>query len=132
MEYRQTLENSWTAYVRDHGDGMAISAAALLKWDAPRPKHGDTWGNWQYDAKWMVLTFLPEDYEIDLEECTTSAQLLDWIFQISNKTWMTEKDRSDMLLALNDLLRPQANLCSFGQNLKFDAKKHLKSLARKK
>jgi hypothetical protein len=130
MEHREEVEKSWTAFQREHGDGIAISAAQLLKWDKPRPKHGDTWGNWQYDAKVMVLTYLPEDYEIDLEQCTTSAKTMDRIFQLCNKTWLSAKDGGDMLQALNDLLDPQANLCSFGQDKKFDATKHLKNLGR--
>ena len=30
-------------------------------------------------------------YEVPLEECTTSAQVLDWIAQISKKTWVTDR-----------------------------------------
>jgi hypothetical protein len=43
---------------------------------------------------------------------------------------LSAKDGGDMLQALNDLLDPQANLCSFGQDKKFDATKHLKNLGR--
>lgn len=28
-------------------------------------------------------------YWIDLDRCTTPAQLLNWIFQLHNKSWMT-------------------------------------------
>jgi hypothetical protein len=128
MEYREELEKSWSAFLREHGNGMAIDAAELLRWDQPVPNDGDTWGNWQYNAKAMVLTYLPNDYQIDLEECTTSAQTLDRIIQLCKKTWMSITDIGNMIQALNDLLDPQANLCSSGQDKEFDATKHLKNL----
>ena len=128
MEYREMVEKSWMAIHQEYGNGKGICAADLLKWEKSRPKHGDKCGNWQYDAKVTVLTYLPEDYEIDLEECTTSAETMDRIFQLCKKTWLSAKDSGDMLQALNDLLDPRANLCSFGQGKQFDATKHLKHI----
>ena len=75
------------------------------------------WGSWQYHSDNFTLECRDEHgylYEIDLERCRTSAEVLDWIFQISKKTWAIPAIRSDLLLALDDLLDPQANLCSFG------------------
>ncbi len=76
----------------------------------------------------MVLTHTSENYEIDLEDCGSSAQMLDWIFQICSKAWATPQDLGDLVQALNDLLRPQATICSFGTDKKLDVKKHLTSL----
>jgi len=91
------------------------------------PQHGHTWGNWKFDADTLTLNYAPKghwQYEIDLERCATSAQLLDWVFQIQGKGIFSPKDLADMLEALNDLLRPQANLCSCGQNKRIpDVKK---------
>ena len=52
-------------------------------------------------------------YEIDLETCTTSAEMLDWIFQIRNKTWGGDAV-ADLVWAFEVLLHPQASLCSGG------------------
>jgi len=53
-------------------------------------------------------------YYIDLERCNSSGQLLDFIFQILNKTWMAQQDKADLLDALEDVLHPQEAICSFG------------------
>jgi hypothetical protein len=54
-------------------------------------------------------------YAVDLERCATSAQLADWIFQVASKTWATDAVIGELVRALNDVLDPQATLCSFGQ-----------------
>ena len=56
------------------------------------------------------------EYEVDLEECADSAQVLDWIFQIRGKAWADARTISDFLNALHDILHPQQNLCSGGAN----------------
>jgi hypothetical protein len=83
-----------------------------------RPKHGAKWGKWRYDAKVLTLTHEGMDYEIDLEECGTCAEVLDWIFQIAGKArppW-TRDDIVDLIDALNDILDPQATLCGSGKD----------------
>lgn len=60
-----------------------------------------------HNGRWM--------YEIDLEECKTSAEVLDWVFQISQKTWASPGIVHSMLAALSDLLEPQESLCSGGE-----------------
>jgi hypothetical protein len=73
------------------------------------------WGEWELDRARLVLMHTAGyGYEVDLEDCTTSAQVLDWIMQIAGKNWGTRKCVGGLVEALNDLLRPQANLCSFG------------------
>jgi hypothetical protein len=42
----------------------------------------------------------------------TSAAMLDWIFQVSNKRWCTAEDSGDLLEALRDIFSPQGRLCS--------------------
>ena len=37
----------------------------------------------------VIMIHKPYPYEIDLETCTGSAQVLDWIFQVFKKTWST-------------------------------------------
>lgn len=59
------------------------------------PQHGHKWGNWKFDADTLALDYAPQghwQYEIDLERCATSAQLLDWVFQIQGKEIFSPKD----------------------------------------
>jgi len=78
-----------------------------------------------YDAKTLVLTNVEHDYDIDLEDCCTSAKTLDWTSQLCGKTWMTPEDIGYLVQALDDLLGPQANLCSFDADKQLDVKKYL-------
>lgn len=72
------------------------------------------WGDWQYDADRFALTYVPSRYDIDLDTCTDSAQVLDWIFQVTGKGW-GDKSGSDVIEAFRAILRPQAYLCSDGR-----------------
>ena len=44
----------------------------------------------------------------------TSAQMLDWIMQVAGKQWVTNEILGDLVHALNDIFKPQSNLCSHG------------------
>src|SRR5689334_18567187 len=131
MDFREKVDRSYQAHLEKNGvkGHLAVGLQTLLDWEAPKPEHGDTWGNWRYHARLFVLTHVPEDYEIRLDECSTSAETLDWIFQVANKTWMTQEDKGNLIDALQDLLHPQATLCSFGASKKLDVKKHLTAKA---
>jgi hypothetical protein len=76
------------------------------------------WGPWDIDRTACVLwTTAPGyRYEVDLEECTTSARTMDWIFQVAGKQWQ-DRDRiiAGLVTALGDVLNPQAHLCPSGQ-----------------
>lgn len=67
-------------------------------------------------------------YEIDLERCTTPAQLLDWIYQLHGKTWMTPDLMGKFLSAIQDACREvlgksvQGCFCPFGQSKTVDWK----------
>src|SRR5262249_11814634 len=74
-------------------------------------------GGWTYDPERLVVTYRVTTsyvYEVDLEQCTTSAEMLDWIFQVAKKTWARGEVVRDLVKILNKLLRPQGTLCSFG------------------
>lgn len=82
----------------------------------PDESHGD-WGPWRLDKSVYVLfPTTPYRYEVDLEDCTTSAEVLDWIFQIAGKTWADDATIAGLVRALDDILHPQATLCSSGQS----------------
>lgn len=76
------------------------------------------WGEWTYDYSSKCLCFRirgdSEDYYIPLGKINKSSQILDWIFQLNAKTWATPEVMKDLLEALDFLLKPQANYCSFG------------------
>jgi hypothetical protein len=74
-------------------------------------------GGWTYHPERLLVTYRAKgayEYDVDLESCTTSAEMLDWIVQFSKKTWATSEAVGDLVKILNKLLRPQGTLCSFG------------------
>ena len=77
------------------------------------------WGPWTYYEKRFALVFTDPKaytYAIDLSTCTESSEILDWIIQLSNKTWVSHQDLGYLVQALKELLNPQANFCSFGKS----------------
>lgn len=93
-------------------------------------RHRTEWGSWKYHSNNFTLEFRDGRsfiYEIDLERCRTSAEVLDWIFQIHGKTWATAEVLKNLLDAFDDLLAPQANLCSFGAGSSIDPREILSS-----
>lgn len=74
-------------------------------------------GQWTYDPKLKTLTATREDgrtlYEIDMETIVHAEVLLDWIFQVTQKTWCTPQMQADLLYAFNLLLNPQETLCGW-------------------
>lgn len=81
------------------------------------------WGNWIFDPNNLTLTYDIEGYEIDLEGIHSSAEILDWIFQIYGKSWADANTLYDLLTAFHDILHPQANFCSLGQDKPSDGGK---------
>lgn len=75
------------------------------------------WTPWHLDVELRVLWTNAGGYyyEIDLDTCTTPAEVLDWICQIAGKQWETPATLG-LVNALNDILHPQAHLCSSGQS----------------
>ena len=77
------------------------------------------WGFWKYTEKGYLD--YKNFYPIDLKTKNTNSKLLDLIFQLNtkdNQNW-DEHCVSDLIKALNDILCPQANCCSGGENKKF-------------
>jgi hypothetical protein len=74
------------------------------------------WGPWQLDTRtWVLYTTRPYRYEVDLEKCLDSAQVLDWIMQIAGKGWADDDTiLAGLIRALHDVLDPQGQLCSGG------------------
>lgn len=76
------------------------------------------WGNWTFDPELNTLDLTVNGqhyYQLDLDKFTTSAALLDMIFQVAGKTWADASTVRDMLTALGETVDPQATLCSWGK-----------------
>lgn len=72
------------------------------------------WAMWKLDPDDLYLE--TEDYSVNLRECTTSARVLDWIFQVAGKEWASDTALAGFVRALGDILDPQRNLCPFGDD----------------
>jgi hypothetical protein len=99
--------------VHNVGGSELVTYTLAEELNAVRPAHD--WGPWQLDAGRLVLWHdLDGGYEVDLEQCLTSAEVLDWIAQILHKGWGAATV-AGLVRALDDVLHPQRNLCSGGQ-----------------
>ena len=70
---------------------------------------------WKLDPRRYTLTHRAHDYPVQIDQITTSAQMLDLIFQIHTKAWDTERHYEvELLEDLQLIFVPQGSLCSFG------------------
>ena|SRR5581483_11027209 len=105
---------------------------------SPRVRNARKWGNWTFNKPTLSLIFRKPKtgwwYEVDLERMTSSARMLDVICQLSDKHAgrVSPSDIGDLITALNALLWPQANLCSWGKDKRFDATRYLTQSGRKR
>lgn len=85
-----------------------------------RPHQDGDWGPWELDPTDPVLIYNDPnnhyEYWIDLRTCTSSAAVLDWICQIIGKNWGDNATLAGLVRAFDDVLHPQAHLCSMGQS----------------
>ena len=89
-------------------------------WEKPLDRDS-TWGDWEYQAWNHTLLYAPHSYEVDLESCANSAQVLDWIVQIHSKTWATPSTVNDLIRALDDIFEIQASFCPGGLSRAIDS-----------
>jgi hypothetical protein len=129
-QYKAKVDKIFDKYTDEHG----IIKMPIPE-DVPPPADGDWWGPWRYNAKTLVLEYYDEDgkfgYEVDLERCNSSAEVLDWIFQLETKNWCGYEYLGQLVRALGDLLDPQANICSGGEDKSFDAGAYLRRKPKK-
>jgi hypothetical protein len=99
---------------------MTLAEACEDDWE-PDPPIGSGWGPWALNDQTMTLeTDRPQypaggGYWIDLESCTSSAEVLDWVCQVAGKLWADDVTLAGLVRALNDVLNPQGTICSSGQ-----------------
>ncbi len=96
---------------------LSLTRASEL---APAPRRHRDWGPWRLKASTYVLE-VPGRYEVDLERCLDSAEVLDYIAQVAGKRWATREVVGGLVMALDDVLNVQANVCSFGTNSRVTA-----------
>jgi hypothetical protein len=82
-------------------------------------------GPWVYRPENLTLTCedlgpakaaSPQGYEIDLETCTSTGQVLDWIAQISRKA-PPSYVVGFLVMALDEILNLQGRYCGMGRNV---------------
>lgn len=99
--------------------------------DARVRQHRRQWGRWRLDTATLELLLEEQPgrctYPVDLEGFTSSAPMLDMIFQVAKKTWATAEDVGDLIGALQNIFDPQARLCGSGRDRKLDATAHLRA-----
>lgn len=71
-------------------------------------------GPWKLTADIDGLVHESNGYFIPFAECKTSAQVLDWVMQVSGKVWCDDATLGGLVRAIEYHLDPQANLCSNG------------------
>lgn len=85
---------------------------------------GKRWGRWEYKASNLTLGLWDGDAwecEVDLEDCNNSAQILDWIVQVSEKMSVSAADVGNLVRALDELSDGlQDKICGGGMNREFD------------
>jgi len=97
-------------------------------------KDGTQWGLWWFAADTHSLVLDDERghgieaYSIALDGITDSARMLDWIFQLRMKAWVTNDIIGDLISAFQDIFRPQGTLCGSGTDKKLDAREHIERL----
>lgn len=72
---------------------------------------------WSWNRDRAVLRKQRDDdtlYSVPLADMTTSANMLDWIFQLRQKTWVSDAEMGAIIYAMDELLCPQGCLCSNG------------------
>jgi hypothetical protein len=84
------------------------------------------WGPWRLRAEVLSLVAIDprsggEHYEVDLERSLTSAETLDWICQVARKGWADDETLAGLVRAIDDVLKPQDTLCSFGKSKEISA-----------
>ena len=82
------------------------------------------WGKWKLNPNNACLEIDNGAYQVPVDEMTDSASILDWIFQISEKTWATSEDVGNLAKAISDILG--RGVCGGGINHPIDPKPSLR------
>lgn len=99
------------------------------------------WGDWELDTKHMTLDLYPPycpastkepPYFIHISRIDSTAEILDWLAQLSHKGKLYgQNPHLGLFEAFDDLLQLQSNCCSWGKEREFDALKLVKEFCQK-
>ena len=86
-----------------------------------------SFGRWTLNTEngCLEINFPGGVYQVPLEDLTTSARILDQIFQVSDKPWFTAGDVGDFARAIGSIF--DRGIVGGGINHPFDAKDILKT-----
>ena len=119
-------------------DGCGFDDLMNYKWPVRKQ-----WGYWIFRSTTLVLELQTERggwaYEVDLQRINSTAEMLDWIFQLNHKNRCDDSIYGnenhdligDLIQAFDDIFEPQANCCSWGNEKKFSGSKLAKEYAKK-
>jgi len=122
-QYRKNRKE-W--YDKQHIDGLLDMSKLIL---FREPQYEDWWGDWYYATNdTLELHTKPVGYDkefmvywIDFDRMRSSAEVLDWIAQVSHKTWCSSEMLANLIWALDDILELQHKYCGCGAELKSPA-----------
>jgi len=90
-----------------------------------------SWGRWHLNTDILSLEHSVIDYGVDLRRCNSSAEILDWIIQISQKTWASNADIGNLVRALDDIFDIQGHFCGNGRDKENSGEKIAKEYIRR-
>ena len=110
----------------DHGGLHSIIEVLDRFLNKPLPEQ---WGNWKLDRDRRAIFYDgPHDYWFSLAQMNNSAEVLDWIVELHEKSWATPEDIGNLVAALDDIFDLQNNICGCGVEHRFNAKEHVAKL----
>ena len=89
----------------------------------------ENWGKWKLDRDRRVIYYDGRhDFWFSLGQMNNSAEVLDWIVELHEKSWATPEDIGNLVAALDDIFDLQNNICGCGVDHRFNAKEHVAKL----
>lgn len=88
------------------------------------------WGSWAFNPSELTLELVRDGlpaHSIQLRRITSSACMLDAIFDLKIRSWADNETIGDLVSALQDLFDPRVNLCEGGRDRQFDPVSHFES-----
>jgi hypothetical protein len=116
-QYRK-LRESWCKTQEDNFGIICLGGEEFRE-----PEDNDCWGVWRYNSKINTLDLFCDLYDggqesllyqIDLSLIKTQLSALNWITQISRKSYCTEAILANLVWALDDIL----NIRSLNANVR--------------
>lgn len=88
------------------------------------------WGAWTFNPGALTLDLLRNGlpaHSIQLRAITSSACMLEAIFELKSRPWADNGVLGDLITAFQDLFDPRVNLCGGGRDRSFDPLVHFRN-----